>query len=379
MCMVREWTSAIERLYDSIDPLRDQKEAYQETSGQCYNKKAGDEAQIQEELGQRFHAHRFQCEELTADTAPELRVRSNALNPCHSVPKGSEERRLGLWEMGTSEWILHDARPGCSREYCFIYQFQPNASSVYCLHSDHLPRCADHAAVYTNSVCLPKHNVRYELAKEEVEIGFLSKCTSLRTVDLSPLSHVTEVHERFLEGCSGLSTINLSPFSKLRVIRASFLQGCSGLTSLNLGPLSQVTEIHGGFLSGCSGLTELNLNPLSQVKNFRWGFLAGCSGLTTLDLGPLSNVSKIDLGFLERCTGLTCLDLGPLSQVTMIHSVLFLNGCNDINVVYNPPLLCNVPLGWLNVANQWVREPFRYCMVSDSVVFRPKARRPLTT
>ena len=68
----------------------------------------------------------------------------------------------------------------------------------------------------------------------------------------------------------------------------SFLTGCHGLTSLNLSPLSQVTEVPGFFLSGCCGLTSLDLSPLSQVTELSVSFLSGCSGLTKLDLSPLS-------------------------------------------------------------------------------------------
>eukprot|EP00760_Papus_ankaliazontas_P036637 PhM_4_TR8363/c5_g3_i6/m.14643 len=62
-------------------------------------------------------------------------------------------------------------------------------------------------------------------------------------------------------------------------IEADFLNGFSGLISLDLSPLTNVTDFGCNFLKGCSGLTSLNLSGLANVSAIQRGFLRGCSGL----------------------------------------------------------------------------------------------------
>ena len=184
---------------------------------------------------------------------------------------------------------LRDVDAACEGCCLLIYSFTDQYSANY---SDHIPTTVRHVVVYANVVALPE--------------DFVLGCTGLTTVDLSPLSQVTEV-------------------------QGSFLEGCTGLTTLDLSPLSQLTEVQEAFLRGCTGLTTLDLSPLSQVTEVQWSFLWGCTGLTTVDLSPLSQVTEVQVSFLE--------------------------GCRRINEVDNPPPLCNTPpSGWSRVANQWVRD-----------------------
>ena len=45
--------------------------------------------------------------------------------------------------------------------------------------------------------------------------GFLCECRGLRELDLSPLSHFTEIAPYFLANCTGLTTLDLTPLSKV--------------------------------------------------------------------------------------------------------------------------------------------------------------------
>ena len=230
----------------------------------------------------------------------------------------------------------------CLRIYCY-----PSTSAIF-EHRDHIPSAVRHVTVYANMKRIPT--------------GFLPAYTGLTSVDLSPLSQVTEVQWGFLKGCTGLTSLDLSPLSQVSAVQMSFLAGCTGLITLNLSPLSQVEVIQGYFLEGCTGLAALDLSPLSQVTTVRMCFLQGCMGLTALDLSPLSQVTEIPRGFLAGCTGLTLINLGPLSQVAKVQGA-FLTGCIGVNAVDNSPPLCNTPRGWSRVANQWVGQHVTHCVV----------------
>ena len=79
--------------------------------------------------------------------------------------------------------------------------------------------------------------------------GFLSRCSTLEAVDLTPLSNVTIVDEYFLRHCSRLRAVDLTPLSKVTRVCRGFLQGCTALKAVDLSSLSSVTRVGGGFLS----------------------------------------------------------------------------------------------------------------------------------
>ena len=127
-------------------------------------------------------------------------------------------------------------------------------------------------------------------------------------------------------------------------IPSHLLKGCSGL---DLSPLSHVTQVQVGFLARCTELKTLDLSPLSQVRKVPAGFLWECFDLAVLDLSPLSQVTEVQAGFLARCCSLTALDLSPLSRVRKVQNG-FLFGCSG--------LLSKPPEGWSMAANQWVQK-----------------------
>ena len=189
--------------------------------------------------------------------------------------------------------FIHHVLEGHTIECCYT-----NYVNGYCI-----PSAVRHVAVYGNSRCIP----RVKLG-EGSYVGFLSGSTGLTTVDLSPLSLVSEIHE-------------------------GFLGFCTSLTELDLGPLSNIKEVPAGFLTS-TALTEIDLSPLSQVTMVHGPFLEGCGGLTSIDLSPFSQVMEFEDGFLER---------------------------TDIDVVENAPPLCTPPYGWCEhynpytSTNQWIR------------------------
>ncbi len=148
------------------------------------------------------------------------------------------------------------------------------------------------------------------LGKEEVPESVLH-------LSFSNTQHnLTTIGSQFLSQCTGLRALDLSPLSKVKTVGDSFLSWCHSLTVVDLTPLSTVTTVGGHFLSGCTYLTAVDLTPLSNLTTVAYGFLFGCSGLTAVDLAPLADVTTVGKNFLSYCTGLRALDLSPLVNIT---------------------------------------------------------------
>jgi len=70
----------------------------------------------------------------------------------------------------------------------------------------------------------------------------------------------------------------------VQVIGRDFLCGCSSLKEVDLSPLSNVQRVGYDFLFGCSSLKEVDLRPLSNLQDVGPYFLGGCSKLTRVIL-----------------------------------------------------------------------------------------------
>ena len=81
----------------------------------------------------------------------------------------------------------------------------------------------------------------------------------------------------------------------------AFLSGCSSLKEVNISPLSNVQEVGGGFLFGCSSLKEVDLRSLCKVQKVGDHFLGGCSSLATVIMpgSPTGSLIRAIHGLLE--------------------------------------------------------------------------------
>ena len=153
----------------------------------------------------------------------------------------------------------------------------------------------------------------------------LSNCTSLTSVDLTPLSGLVNVTDayRMLYDCGNLTSVDLTPLSGwVNVTNASSLfEYCGNLTSVDLTPLSGWVNVTNtaNFLSNCTSLTSVDLTPLSGWVNVTdaYGMLYDCGNLTSVDLTPLSYWTKM--------TRNTILILGDsaLSFITVLSTTPF--------------------------------------------------------
>lgn len=217
-------------------------------------------------------------------------------------------------------------------------------TQVTCIGSNFLSRCNQLTNVNLNSM--------NKVTK--IKDNFLSECSQLKNINLSALSNVTQIEgiiikddvvletgrgraiyiiSSFLNSSSGLTSLDLNPLSKMTNIRDTFLSNCSGLTSIDMSSLNQVTLIGSHFLAHCNGLTNLDLSSMKQITSIESYFFYSCKNLTNLDLSSLNQVTTIGACFLANCNKLTNVNLSGFERVTKIEKLpfsnekYFLHGC----------------------------------------------------
>jgi hypothetical protein len=140
--------------------------------------------------------------------------------------------------------------------------------------------------------------------QRKTRLAAKAKMNAVAVIDVEAVN-VGDVHElRLLDHTAILPEIRrlivtTTSEGPLKIAN-NFLSDCTGLTSLDLSPLKNVTTIGDGFLSHCSGLTSLDLSSLSEVTRIGPSFLAYCSGLRTIKgFSHWKNISIIRGDFLR--------------------------------------------------------------------------------
>ena len=107
---------------------------------------------------------------------------------------------------------------------------------------------------YRNNICV-KNIILFRTKTTSIKIGnkFLQNCTSLTTIDLSPLQNVTSIGYDFLANCTSLTTIDLLPLQKITFVGDYFLANCRSLTSIDLS-LQNITSIGNQIIANKSDL-----------------------------------------------------------------------------------------------------------------------------
>jgi hypothetical protein len=98
----------------------------------------------------------------------------------------------------------------------------------------------------------------------------------------------------------------LNTQNNLTQIGQGFLSGCTGLQTVDLSPLYNLTQIGQGFLSECTGLQTVDFSPLYNLTKIGQGFLFGCTGLQTITVANEKQkalfISKIPQNILNQVT-----------------------------------------------------------------------------
>ena len=158
--------------------------------------------------------------------------------------------------------------------------------------------------------------------------GSFRYLSNLESIDLSPLTSLTEISSAFLGDCYRLKSLKFVPNKNLIQIKLSFLVNAISLTSLDLseytitgeGLVAAASPLGASFLKGCSNLKSLKLPTIAEGKKVGSAFLSGCSSLTELDLTPVENAaigSGTSAGIMtngfQNCDNLTKIKTGKLS------------------------------------------------------------------
>ena len=141
-----------------------------------------------------------------------------------------------------------------------------------------------------------------ETFKNITHIGafFLSNSISLKTIDLSYFSNVTDIDDYFLY-YSTIGEIDLSPLKNLTTIEKGFMEQCKQLTSIKFP--EHITSIGKGFLKDTYNLNEIDLSCFTNVTTIDQNFLSN-SGIENIDLSSLKNLTSIDDSFMQECENL---------------------------------------------------------------------------
>eukprot|EP01060_Flectonema_neradi_P001945 TRINITY_DN11194_c0_g1_i1.p1 TRINITY_DN11194_c0_g1~~TRINITY_DN11194_c0_g1_i1.p1 ORF type:complete len:631 (+),score=96.27 TRINITY_DN11194_c0_g1_i1:51-1943(+) len=168
------------------------------------------------------------------------------------------------------------------------------------------------------NLCMSLKDVDLTAFTKVKSIGgcFLAGCRTLEKVDLSAFKKVTCTNERFLSRCESLKTIlNMDGLGNVDSVGYNFLFGCSSLQSIDLSPLTNVSAISGFFLAECKSLESIDFSAFEKVTSIDDSFLSGCESLKTIsNMKGLKNVEKVkksllSTGFLNGCTSITSVDI----------------------------------------------------------------------
>ena len=140
-------------------------------------------------------------------------------------------------------------------------------------------------------------------------------------MNLSPLVNLREVGDYFLGLCTSMKSIDLTPLQAVEVLPSGFLYGCS-IEKVDLSPLVNLRKVGANFLSACTGIKNIDLSPLSALDVLPDGFLSGCSCLVAVDLSPLVNLGEVGGGgaCLQHCPSLKAIRLASHQSANLLPS-----------------------------------------------------------
>lgn len=166
-----------------------------------------------------------------------------------------------------------------------------------------------------------------------------SKCTSLKTLDLSSFNteKVTNMFQMFV-GSTNLRTINLPKGfigSNVTDLNGMF-RGCASLTELDLsGSNAEKVKNMGNMFDGCVALSNLNLSGFKtgSVTDMRYLF-SSCQSLESLDLSGFNteNVSSM-VSMFSQCSSLRSLDLSSFNTSKVIDMNLMFYMCTNLESI----------------------------------------------
>lgn len=169
--------------------------------------------------------------------------------------------------------------------------------------------------------------------------SMFSKCTSLKTLDLSSFNteKVTNMLAMF-ESSMSLRTIKLPKGfigSNVTNLNATF-RGCASLTELDLsGSNAEKVKDMGGMFYGCVALSNLNLSGFKtgSVTDMPYLF-SSCQSLESLDLSGFNteNVTSMESMF-SQCSSLRSLDLSSFNTSKVIDMHLMFFKCTNLESI----------------------------------------------
>lgn len=158
-------------------------------------------------------------------------------------------------------------------------------------------------------------------------------CSSLVSVNLSPLARVYNMEEMF-RGCTSLASVDFSGVDTSRVTNMKgMFRNCAGLVELDASPLntSQAATMEGMF-AGCSRLAWLDVSRFdtSRATTLKDMF-SGCAQLAELDVSRFYASQVTDMeGMFRGCASLASIDLSRASTPRLERADSLFEGCSSL-------------------------------------------------
>jgi len=174
-------------------------------------------------------------------------------------------------------------------------------------------------------------------------------CSSLETIDVTPLyTGFVQTMEEMFSGCSSLKSVDFSGKSGYNVNDMDYMfEGCTALESVsidmtNLGYVASRSSNPQVFINGlfkdCASLKSVDLKALrsmtidSQTKNLMF---YGCSSLESLDLSEFYTSRDTGLyGLFAGCSSLKELDLSTFKTDKVEDMECMFQGCSSLESIF---------------------------------------------
>lgn len=152
--------------------------------------------------------------------------------------------------------------------------------------------------------------------------GMFNNCSSLREVNLTTMSAVTNAANMF-SGCDKLREIILPPMPAVENLER-LAQGCARLETLTIGEVPQATNTYCMCYNGNIALRSVTITTSNKLSNAAYTF-HGCSALETIEgVFDVSGVTSID-----QCFG-GCYSLKDV-YIKGLRVDLDMNNCRSIS------------------------------------------------
>eukprot|EP01059_Diplonema_ambulator_P028076 TRINITY_DN46793_c0_g1_i1.p1 TRINITY_DN46793_c0_g1~~TRINITY_DN46793_c0_g1_i1.p1 ORF type:complete len:453 (+),score=60.20 TRINITY_DN46793_c0_g1_i1:61-1419(+) len=131
-----------------------------------------------------------------------------------------------------------------------------------------------------------------------------ARCTSLQQISFTGLCCLKKLNHFFLAGCTSLTSVDFSPMTQLVWIGTDALANCTSLKHFRMSGNYALQKIHRRFLADAVALETVDISRCNSLMGFATMAFANCKSLRRLDLSSCRNISYLGPESVRNCTAL---------------------------------------------------------------------------